>query len=106
MERDSFEHSCHASSNFVFQFLNFTLQNSGTNIKIHQGVFRCVTAWIYTPKNQRGEPYLSPRLPPDQLLSVASQVSCFVCLWSAFERFVSRLASCSERCSRMRDVKG
>ena len=57
MERDSFEHACQTSAPMVLQFLSHTLQNSGSNVNIHQGVFRCLTSWIHVPRGV--EPRLS-----------------------------------------------
>ena len=66
MERDSFDHACCSSSDFVFQYLSHLLQNSGTNRLVHVGIFQCVTAWISMPVNSR-----RPRLSGTKLISSA-----------------------------------
>ena len=47
MERDSFQHSCRSSASMVVQLLNHTLQNSGNDATLHQGIFRCFTSWLH-----------------------------------------------------------
>ena len=47
MERDSFQHSCRSSASMVIQLLNHTLQNSGNDATLHQGIFRCFTSWLH-----------------------------------------------------------
>ena len=66
LERDSFDHSCRGSSQYVFQYFNHLLHNSGQNDKIHKGIFRCLTAWI-------AKPYISsmPRLSGIELLAAS-----------------------------------
>ncbi len=45
--RGSFQHTVAASCKPVLAFLQSALQQSGSNPKVHEGIFRCFASWVY-----------------------------------------------------------